>query len=92
MKTTTQRRETFLGKREKELDLKVEAIIAGHEIHVLINGQKYIYFIDGAHIPGFKTLYKYAPGKALQFLKDKSTHFWEVLCSQSGSNGKRTQP
>jgi hypothetical protein len=81
-----------LGKKEKSLDLKVEAIIAGHEIHTLINGKRYIYVIDGAYVPGFRTLYKYAPGKALQFLKDKSRHWWRVECSKSGNNGKRMQP
>ena len=56
------------------LDFKVTAITEKTEVWTLINGQEYIYRIDGALIPSFRGLYCRSRGKALAFLKKYSYH------------------
>jgi len=38
-------------------------------IGVIINNVKYTYFLDGGFIPKIERIKRYAPGKALTFLK-----------------------
>ena len=46
--------------------------VGSGEVHSMIDGKYYIHFIDSAFIPGFNKMYLKSPGKALNFLKEKS--------------------
>ena len=54
------------------LTFKIQAIIEKTEVWTLINGEQYIYRIDGALIPSFRGIYFRSPAKALNFLKKHS--------------------
>ena len=82
------------GEGGDSLDFKIEGIINWYgEVHTVINGKRYVYNIDAALIPKLRTLYKHSPGKALQFLKERSTGYWRSdECSTNGKSGRRMQP
>jgi len=46
--------------------------VGSGEVHSMIDGKYYIHFIDSAFIPRFNKMYLKAPGKALNWLKEKS--------------------
>ena len=57
-------------KNPPKLDFKLEAIVEKTEVLCSVNGKKYRYLIDGARLAEFKNHYSFAPGKALNFLKE----------------------
>ena len=61
---------------KKKLDFKWTSYTKEGDVYVKINGKKYLYHIDAAHIEHFLRLHKRAKGKSLAFLKEKAGGYW----------------
>jgi len=57
---------------KKQLEFDWTSYNSAGDVYVVINGVRYVYHIDAAHVTHFLRLYKRAKGKALTFLKEKA--------------------
>ena len=57
-------------KISNKLNFKIRFYTKDGEIGVIINKVKYTYYLDAVFIPKIIKKTKYAPGKALNFLKE----------------------
>jgi hypothetical protein len=60
----------------KKLNFKIRFHTKDGEIGVIINGVKYVYYLDAGFIPEIVKKAKHAPGKALALLKE-TAHSYE---------------